>query len=139
MEKHKFINHQLSVVRSFLEKYIGNLEYLPRWLVFSIDVSILLLANFISFVLISNLTLSFYDTLPIPVRYGIIVLVNISFFLLFKTYSGIIRHSSFLDGVKLFFFNKLCFCTFGICKLFFLFCYRKKDLPDSGVIRELCN
>lgn len=133
MEKHKLINHQLSLVRSFLEKYIGNLEYLPRWLVFSIDVSILLLANFISFVLISNLTLSFYDTLPIPVRYGIIVLVNISFFLLFKTYSGIIRHSSFLDGVKLFFSTSCAFALLVFVNYFSYFVIGKKIYLMPGL------
>jgi FlaA1/EpsC-like NDP-sugar epimerase len=111
LEKHKLIYHQLSVTRSFLEKSFDNLEYLPRWLVFCIDVSILVVASFISYALISNLTLAFYDTLAVPLRYGMIVLVNMIFFLLFRTYSGIIRHSSFVDGIKLFFSTS---CSFAI-------------------------
>lgn len=34
-------------------------------------------------------------------RYGLILLVNGVFFLFYRTYSGIIRHSTFIDGVKL--------------------------------------
>ncbi|HPJ10494.1 MAG TPA: nucleoside-diphosphate sugar epimerase/dehydratase [Flavobacterium sp.] len=34
-------------------------------------------------------------------RYGIVLVVNAAFFLFYRTYSGIIRHSTFIDGVKL--------------------------------------
>jgi FlaA1/EpsC-like NDP-sugar epimerase len=34
-------------------------------------------------------------------RYGLIVLINAIFFLVYRTYAGIIRHSTFIDGVKL--------------------------------------
>lgn len=94
-----------------MEKCFGTLEYLPRWVIFCIDVSILLVANFISYTLISNLSVTFYDTLTVPVRYGIIVLINMIFFLLFRTYSGIVRHSSFVDGIKLLFSTS---CSFAI-------------------------
>jgi len=94
---------------SVLEEYLGKLGYLPRWIVFCIDLSLLLVANFITYNLISNLTTTFYDTLEVPVRYGIIVFVNLIFFLLFRTYSGIIRHSSFFDGIKLFFSTSCSF------------------------------
>jgi FlaA1/EpsC-like NDP-sugar epimerase len=110
----KLKNHQLSFARNFLEQCFGNLEYLPRWVIFCIDVSILIVANWITYTLISNLTLTFYDTLEVPVRYGIIVAVNMIFFLLFRTYSGIIRHSSFVDGIKLFFSTS---CSFSFLVL----------------------
>ena len=116
MEKHinKFKNQSFSNSRSFLEEYFGKLEYLPRGVIFSIDVSLSAVATFITYFLISNLTLTFYDTLQVPVRYGIIVIVNVIFFLLFRTYSGIIRHSSFVDGIKLFFSTS---CSFIILVL----------------------
>ncbi|EIA10228.1 polysaccharide biosynthesis protein CapD [Flavobacterium frigoris PS1] len=70
--------------------------------------------------------MSFYDTLPIPVRYGIIVFVNVIFFLWFKTYSGIIRHSSFLDGVKLFFSTSCAFLILVFVNYFSFFVIGKK-------------
>ena len=87
--------------RKFLEKYILSLEYLPRWIIFCIDVVILILANTITYTIVKNLQVEFYSTLSVPVRFGIIIIVNTVFFLIFKTYSGIIRHSSFIDVIKL--------------------------------------
>lgn len=116
MEKYinKLQKQSFSYCISFLEEYFGKLDYLPRWIVFCIDLSLLLVANFVTYILISNLTLTFYDTLEVPVRYGIIVVVNVIFFLLFRTYSGIIRHSSFVDGIKLFFSTS---CSFSLLVL----------------------
>lgn len=80
---------------------ISNIGYLPRWIVLLIDVGILVFSATITYFLISNLTLKFYETLSAPVRYLVIVAVNTMYFFVFKTYAGIIRHSTFIDGIKL--------------------------------------
>jgi FlaA1/EpsC-like NDP-sugar epimerase len=82
-------------------KYILSLEYLPRWIIFCIDVMIVALANVITYTVVKNLEVEFYDTLSFVMRFSITMIVNVIFFLLFKTYSGIIRHSSFIDVIKL--------------------------------------
>ena len=51
--------------------------------------------------MLSNLAPRFYDTMTVYERYGIIIGVNIFFFVFFRTYAGIIRHSSFIDAVRL--------------------------------------
>ena len=89
------------IYRKLFEKFMLDLGYLPRWIIFCIDVFIVIIANVITYFLVRNLTSQFYDTLAVPLRFGIIVLINIVFFLLFKTYSGVIRHSSFIDVIKL--------------------------------------
>lgn len=89
-----------SIVNAFIKK-INDLDYLPRWLVFFIDIFLTFIANVISFVMVSNLDVTFYDTLDVPIRYSIIILLNGIFFLIFKTYSGIVRLSTFIDGIKL--------------------------------------
>ena len=94
-------NQKSAIARKILEKYIIDLEYLPRWIIFCFDVFIVIVANLLTYLLLLNLTLEFYDTLSAPVRYSIVVIVNCVFFLVFRTYSGIIRHSSFIDGLKL--------------------------------------
>ena len=53
--------------------------------------------------MLKNLVPRFYDTLNVYERYSIIIFVNTFFFIFFRTYSGIIRHSSFIDAVKLLF------------------------------------
>ncbi len=77
------------------------MDYLPRWMVFILDVILTIITSQISYLIVRSLRVKFYDTLDVPTRYGIILLVNIFFFIIFKTYSGIIRHSTFIDGVKL--------------------------------------
>jgi prepilin-type N-terminal cleavage/methylation domain-containing protein len=53
-----------------------------------------------SHLIVQNLNVQFYDTLDYPFRYGIVILVNCIAFLVFKTYSGILRLSTFIDGIK---------------------------------------
>ncbi len=94
-----------SVINTLISSIAGrrfqNIGYMPRWIVFLIDVFIVLLASMITYVIVSSLTVSFYDNMNMPVRYLIIIAVNALFFGFYRTYSGIIRHSTFIDGVKL--------------------------------------
>jgi FlaA1/EpsC-like NDP-sugar epimerase len=92
---HHFFDHILPGLK------ISNIGYLPRWIVLLIDVCILLFSATITYFLISNLTLQSYDTLSVSIQYLIIIAVNTIYFFVFKTYSGIIRHSTFIDGIKL--------------------------------------
>ena len=78
-----------------------SLDYLPRWMVFFMDVFITIFTSQITYFIVRSLGADFYDTLSVPIRYGIVVLAYTINFIVFKTYSGIIRHSTFIDGVKL--------------------------------------
>ena len=82
---------------------VNSFGYLPRWIIFCIDIAIIIFANLLTYLMLSNLVLRFYDTLSVYERYSIIIVVNIFFFVFFRTYAGIIRHSSFIDAVKLLF------------------------------------
>ena len=104
--KNKVRQVQLQNLKKGLEAFLNSLDfskvaYLPRWVVFSIDVCILFISAISTFFLVKSLTLNFYDHVSIPFRYGLLVAVNTLFFLIFRTYAGIIRHSTFIDGVKL--------------------------------------
>ena len=83
-----------------LKKFLS-LGYLPRWVIFLIDNVIVLSSSLFTFFIVNGLTVKFYDHLNVGMRLVIILVLNAFFFLLFKTYLGIIRHSTFLDGVKL--------------------------------------
>jgi FlaA1/EpsC-like NDP-sugar epimerase len=74
---------------------------LPRWIIFGIDVFIVFVANVITYFIIYNLSHLQYNYFGMATRYGLIVLINAIFFLVYRTYAGIIRHSTFIDGVKL--------------------------------------
>lgn len=87
----------------FFEDRFKNLGYLPRWIIICIDVGILILASFLTYLIVANLTSQHFDTRPFSVRYGTIILVNVICFVVFKTYAGIIRYSTFIDAIRLLF------------------------------------
>jgi FlaA1/EpsC-like NDP-sugar epimerase len=86
---------------SFSRKRFHDFGYLPRWIILSIDIVIVFVASIVTDFIIYKLTETPFDNLNMTLRYGIIILVNALFFLFYRTYSGIIRHSTFIDGVKL--------------------------------------
>ncbi|WP_428979044.1 polysaccharide biosynthesis protein [Flavobacterium acetivorans] len=78
-----------------------NLSYLPRWIIVLIDVSILLVSFLFTKLIINGLGMLYVIGFD-KVSYVLFLLgVNVFFFWLFRTYAGIIRHSSYIDAVKL--------------------------------------
>lgn len=98
---------------------IHNLSYLPRWIIILIDFSILVLSFFFTILIFKGTGLDYIIT-PYSFRFiGALFGVNIFFFWLFRTYSGIIRHSSYIDAVKLLFSQMAVLVLF----LFFNFAF----------------
>jgi FlaA1/EpsC-like NDP-sugar epimerase len=108
------MNDSFSKLKSKIKNLLFTLDYLPRWMVFFMDVFLTIASSEISYVIVWSLRVKFYDTLNVPTRYGLIVLINIIFFIVFKTYSGIIRYSTFIDGLKLFYSSICAFFTLVI-------------------------
>lgn len=79
-----------------------DMDYLPRWGVLLLDLLIVFVAFVFSYVIGGNLLE--YDTsyLVLPIWAQIIVLMAIQsiFFWAFRTYSGILRYSTFVDTIK---------------------------------------
>lgn len=104
------LNHAIQQVFSKENRLdIRNIKYLPRWAILGIDVSIAVLAAFFTFLALQDLTAGFYTFLSIPEKMLLIILVNIVFFFIYRTYAGLIRHSSYVDAFKL---MLACFSTF---------------------------
>lgn len=79
-----------------------NIGYLPRWAILCFDSTILLLAIVFTKIIVSNLqNINYVSFFPTSQEF-IVILVNILFFILFRTYAGLIRHSTFIDAVKFF-------------------------------------
>ncbi len=88
---------------------IRNIKYLPRWAILGIDISIIIIADYLTLLALQDLTSNFYDFLSTGERMFLAVSVNTFFFFIFKTYAGLIRHSSYLDALKI---MLACFSTF---------------------------
>ena len=76
-------------------------RYLPRWIVVLIDVLLCGLALMVSFFILQETRIEFHQVLSVPQQLGAVLLINLLFFFVFKSYSGIIRHSTFIDILKL--------------------------------------
>lgn len=81
---------------------ISSLRYLPRWMVFLTDVLIALISLSISYYIIYRIVENVPDFLPLIWRFVIILAVNTGMMYFYKTFSGIVRHSSFIDIQKIF-------------------------------------
>lgn len=80
-----------------------SIGYLPRWIILCIDIAILIFANILTHAILVSLTLGFYTALTLAQQYGLIFLINFIFLLFFKIYAGVVRHSTIVDAVKIFF------------------------------------
>ena len=89
--------------RENLKFNIHNLSYLPRWIIVMMDFSVLVICFFFTVLIFKGTGLEYVIT-PYIFRFLVAFFgVNLFFFWLFRTYSGIIRHSSYIDAVKLLF------------------------------------
>ena len=81
-----------------------NINYLPRWLILLFDIvicfSALLITKYILFS-VSGRSNSL-DFLYFEFNDLMVILTNVLFFLILRTYAGLIRHSTFIDAVKFF-------------------------------------
>ncbi|MDR6548114.1 FlaA1/EpsC-like NDP-sugar epimerase [Chryseobacterium rhizosphaerae] len=81
---------------------LSDVRYLPRWIVLVIDIIILVVSLFLSTYIIEKITQKeFIYHEEKSIVFAFIILVNTAFMYFFKTYAGIIRHSTFIDLFKL--------------------------------------
>ena len=109
-----------------------NLSYLPRWLVLCIDFIIVLVSIISTYFLFLGLKLEYIPNKDLS--YGIVfwLSVNIFFFWIYRTYSGIIRHSSFIDAIKLFFSQFSTFAVILVFNFIFLLLGKQKIFLTTG-------
>ena len=89
--------------RANLRINIHNLSYLPRWIIVMIDFSVLLTAYFLTYLIFKGTGLNYIITKHTLTFVSLFFGINIFFFWIFRTYSGIIRHSSYIDAIKILF------------------------------------
>jgi FlaA1/EpsC-like NDP-sugar epimerase len=90
-------------------------RYLPRWIVILLDIFMCSVALLVTYFILKGTTIYFHTIISVPLQGLSILLVNLIFFFVFKSYSGIIRHSTFIDIIKLAFTS---FATVGCIVLF---------------------
>ncbi|TWH99162.1 FlaA1/EpsC-like NDP-sugar epimerase [Flavobacterium tiangeerense] len=112
---------------------IHNLGYLPRWIIVSIDLVVLVLSFFFTYLIFKGTGLDYVITSHSGWYFASLLLCNIFFFWLFRTYSGIIRHSSNIDAVKLLFSQISVLVIFLIVNFFFEFAQGEKVFLNTAL------
>ena len=109
-----------------------NLNYLPRWLVLFIDFTIVLVSIITTYFLLLGLKLEYIPKMDLGYGIAFWLGVNVFFFWFFRTYSGIIRHSSFIDAIKLFFSQFSTFAVVLVFNFIFLLLGKQKLFLTTG-------
>ena len=94
---------------------------MPRWIILLLDLSLVLVSTYVTFTLFKTLSWNFISSENLYFGIFFQFSANILFFWLFRTYSGIIRHSSYIDGLKLFFSQFSTFFVIVALNLSFVF------------------
>lgn len=89
------------LVQGILRVKLSKANYMPRWVIISIDIAIVLFTALITFLLIDGVGQQYVAYNNVFKALSIYLILNIVFFRIFRIYSGIIRHSSHLDVIKI--------------------------------------
>lgn len=109
-------------------------RYLPRWIVVLIDAAIAALSFYLTYLILMGTPIKFHTVLTVVQQGIILVSVNLIFFFLFKTYSGIIRHSTFTDITKLAFSSLFTFLALLVFNAFYELTQGSKIFLNTSLI-----
>ncbi|WP_083382039.1 polysaccharide biosynthesis protein [Flavobacterium commune] len=112
---------------------IRNLSYLPRWIVLGIDLMVLIISFFFTKLIINGVGLH-YIAFDNKVPYICFLIgINVFSFWIFRTYAGIIRHSSYTDAIKLLFSQISVLVFFVSLNFVFQFFYGYKIYLNTAL------
>ena len=133
MNTNKHNKESIFFSRKNLSFKINNLNYLPRWIIILIDCSILTASFLFTYLLFDGTGLDYIIRKNSAMFLTLFFVVNVFFFWLFRTYAGIIRHSSYIDAVKIFFSQSAVFLFFLFLNFSFELLYGQKAYSNSAL------
>ncbi len=94
----KFIK---SIIKSDIFEHFVNLRYMPRWIIFVLDTTVMIASLLIAGYFADKI--QYYPTLDGAAifKLSLFAVSQILFFWFFRTYSGVLRYSGFVDATKL--------------------------------------
>ena len=113
---------------------LSDIRYLPRWVILLIDIFILTASVTISYFILFKLGVKNIEYLQSYQKYLLIIVVNILFMFLFRTYAGIIRHSTFIDLFKLLLASFCTVIALGAINFVYYWTYKVKLLHTPVLI-----
>ena len=90
---------------------LKNIQYLPRWTIFAIDLLIVIFSVTFGYFILKGIGINVASSGRIFTAFGIFVFIHLLLFWYFKPYTGIIRHTTVMDAAKLFFIESFAFTS----------------------------
>lgn len=134
MEKRKIFPGYISKRYSKVREYALEQRYLPRWMVMGIDLCICFVSFVITVVILLNSPFELYDVLSIPQKGLILIGLHGGFFALLRSYSGIVRHSTFTDVYRLALATFSAIVVALIINYVYQFIYEQKIFLTTGLV-----
>ncbi|MCL9805124.1 polysaccharide biosynthesis protein [Flavobacterium amniphilum] len=113
---------------------LKNLGYLPRWVILLLDVFAIAFSGAVTFYLFKGIGLEYFSSKHNGLKVILYFGFNIFFFWWFKTYSGIIRHSSFIDAIKILFSQVITFFFLVLINLGFSILYKENLFLSTALL-----
>ena len=85
----------------FVQRYLSS-KVLPLWTVLLIDVLIVVVSTFLAYAIRYDFRSIFLENSTLDRTVFTSLVVNLIYFRLFRTYSGVLRFSSFIDILRIF-------------------------------------
>ena len=84
----------------FFKRYLSA-RVLPIWMILFLDIAVIIISVLLAYILRYNVPMFVENYVAIFKSIGLIVLINVLFFRVFRTYSNILRFSSFVGILRI--------------------------------------
>lgn len=114
-------------------KSLQNISYTPRWVIFFIDVTFVLASFILAYMVSLDFSSKSLDLNHFYEAMAVVLCIRVIAFVVFKTYSGIIRYTNSEDTIRLFTVITASSVCIAIVNTFF-FLFSKEFLISYSVI-----
>lgn len=116
----------------FFRRYLSA-KVFPIWSVLLFDIFLVILSCMVAYALRYNLQSLAINAASVEVSLIITIVINVIFFRAFRTYSGVLRFSSFIDVMRIFISLSVSYTVLMIANFIFYMAEGVKMLPDSVI------
>ena len=109
-------------------------NYVPRWVIFLIDLALCLFAANSAFFFISSIQSENLSYINLNTELFLILLIQCLYFFIFKSYIGLVRYSSYKDAIKQLQVTVSCVLTVLIINKLDFYFFRHKLIVDAGIL-----
>lgn len=120
------------VSKKIIHTYLSA-RVLPIWAILLFDIVIVIISVLVAYILRLGFRVLIDEALYIEKSLLVALVVNLVFFRSFRTYSGVLRYSSFIDIMRIFVALTLGYGLIGGINFIYFFFTENKYMPDSVI------